>query len=105
MSINFLNLSKNLPLPNFKNYLELLINDIQSPLILKNFLDPKQNSLLDFSIKNEKERLSDQELLVYLEKYFSPISIELFNQNNQINQIKFFFLNMKALNVPIMIGY
>ena len=85
VSINFLNLAKNLPLPNFKNYLELLINDIQSPLILKSFLDPKLNSLLDSSIKNEKKTLSDEELFVYLEKYFSPISIELFNQNNQNN--------------------
>ena len=62
-----------------------MINDIQSPLILKNFLDPKLNSLLDFSIKNEKKRLSDKELVVFLEKYFSPISIELFDQNNQIS--------------------
>ena len=80
-----MNLAKNLPLPNFKNYLELLVNDIESPLILKKFLDPKLNSLLDFSIKNEKKILSDEELFVYLEKYFSPISIELLNQNNQIN--------------------
>ena len=67
---------------NKKRGEQLLINDIQSPLILKTFLDPKLNSLLDFSIKNENKTLSDEELFVYLEKYFSPISIEKFNQNN-----------------------
>ena len=77
---NFLTLLRDQPLPNFLNYLELLINNMQTPIILKNFCDSKKNKLLNFNIENENKRLSDKEIIIYLEKYFSPISIDLFNQ-------------------------